>query len=78
MRVLLRATPTYTGPPFFKVISERPVILSSEYRALGQEAITTYFKLLGLTQPARAGLELTTSRLLYNEITIKYIVCRTA
>jgi hypothetical protein len=30
-----------TGPPFFKVISERPVILTSEYRALSEGAITS-------------------------------------
>jgi hypothetical protein len=28
----------------FKVISERPVILTSECSALGEGAITTYFK----------------------------------
>jgi hypothetical protein len=33
------------GPPY-KVISERPVILPSECCALGEEAITTYFKRL--------------------------------
>jgi hypothetical protein len=30
----------------FKVISERPVMLTSECRALGEGAITTYFKRL--------------------------------
>jgi hypothetical protein len=35
------------GTSVFKVISERPVILPSEYRAHGEEAITTYFKRLG-------------------------------
>jgi hypothetical protein len=35
-----------TGRPYFKVISERPVILTSECRALGEGAITTYFKRL--------------------------------
>jgi hypothetical protein len=35
-----------TGRPFFKVISEKPVILPSKYRALGEGAITTYFKRL--------------------------------
>jgi hypothetical protein len=34
------------GISVFKVISERPVILTSECRALGQGAITTYFKRL--------------------------------
>jgi hypothetical protein len=32
------------GTSVFKVISERPVILTFEYRALGEGAITTYFK----------------------------------
>jgi hypothetical protein len=45
VRVLLRATPTATrGTSVFKVISERPVILTSECRAVGKGAITTYFK----------------------------------
>jgi hypothetical protein len=34
------------GTSVFKVISERPVILSSECRALGKGAVTTYFKRL--------------------------------
>jgi hypothetical protein len=34
------------GTSNFKVISERPVILTSECRALGEGAITTYFKRL--------------------------------
>jgi hypothetical protein len=33
-----------TGPQFFKVISERPVILTSECCALGQGAITPILK----------------------------------
>jgi hypothetical protein len=32
------------GTSVFKVIFERPVILPSECRALGEGAITTYFK----------------------------------
>jgi hypothetical protein len=43
-KVLLCGTPTATS--VFKVISERPVILPYECRALGEEAITTYFKRL--------------------------------
>jgi hypothetical protein len=54
-----------TGPPFFKVISERPVILPSECRALGEGGITTYSRRL----PARAGLELTTYCLLSESTT---------
>jgi hypothetical protein len=38
VRVLLRVTPTFA---VFKIISERPVILPSECRALGEGAITT-------------------------------------
>jgi hypothetical protein len=34
------------GTSVFKVISERPVILPSECHALGEGAITTYFKRL--------------------------------
>ena len=48
--------------PIYKVPSERPVILTLKCRAPGEEAITTYFSVLGLTRPARAGLELTTFR----------------
>jgi hypothetical protein len=52
------------GTSVFKVIPERPVILTSECRALGEGAITTYFKrLIGLTRPVRAWHELTTYRL---------------
>ena len=68
MRVLLRATPTATQDLRFKVVSERPVILSSECRALGEEAITTYFKRLRYDA---AGLELTTSRLLSESTTTR-------
>ena len=39
------------GTSVFKVISERPVILTSKCRALGEGAITTYFNVLGLTRP---------------------------
>jgi hypothetical protein len=35
-----------TGPPFFKVISERPAILTSECRAKERSLITIYFKRL--------------------------------
>jgi hypothetical protein len=67
VRVLLRATPTATGTSVFKVIlvSERPVILTFEYRALGEGAITnvTYFIVVVLTRPERTGLGLTTSRM---------------
>jgi hypothetical protein len=38
--ILVRATPTATRDLHFMVISERPVILTSEYRALGEGAIT--------------------------------------
>jgi hypothetical protein len=49
------------GTPIYKVPSERLVIFSSNCRAPGEGlTITTYFNVLGLTWPARAGLELTT------------------
>jgi hypothetical protein len=38
--------PLRHGTSVFKVISERPVFLTSEFRALGEGAITTYFKRL--------------------------------
>jgi hypothetical protein len=41
----------------FKVISERPVILTSECRALGEGAITTYFKRLGFDAAGTSGAQ---------------------
>jgi hypothetical protein len=38
------------GTSVFKVISEIPVILTSEFRALGIGAITAYLNVLGLTR----------------------------
>jgi hypothetical protein len=55
----------------FKVMSERPVILPSECRALVEEAITTYFKCLRFDAAGRAGLELTTYRLLSESTTTR-------
>jgi hypothetical protein len=52
------------GTSIFKVISERLVILTSECGALGEGAITTYFKVVGFMWMVRAGLELTTSLML--------------
>jgi hypothetical protein len=43
------------GTSVFKVISERPVILPSECRALGEEAITTYFKRLRFDAAGPSG-----------------------
>jgi hypothetical protein len=56
------------GTSVFKVISERPVILPSECRALGEGAITTYFKLLKFDAAGPSGArtllsESTTTRL---------------
>jgi hypothetical protein len=59
------------GTSVFKVISERPVILTSKCRAHGEGAITTYFTSLGLTRLARAGLKLTTYRLLSESSTTR-------
>jgi hypothetical protein len=39
----------------FKVISERPAILTSECRALGEGAITTYFKRLRFDAAGLSG-----------------------
>jgi hypothetical protein len=55
MRVRLRATPTATPDLRFKVISEGPVILTSECRALGEGAITTYFKHLRFDAASPSG-----------------------
>jgi hypothetical protein len=43
------------GISVFKVISERPMILTSEYRALGEGAITTYFKRLRFDAAGPSG-----------------------
>ena len=43
------------GTSVFKVISERPVILSPECRALGEEAITTYFKRFRFDEAGPSG-----------------------
>ena len=43
------------GTSVFKVISERPVILSSECRALAEESITTYFKRLWFEAAGPSG-----------------------
>jgi hypothetical protein len=59
------------GTSVFKVISKRPVILPSECRALDEGAITTYLNVLGLTRPARPGLELTIYRLLSGSTTTR-------
>jgi hypothetical protein len=60
------------GTSIFKVISERPVILPSECRALGEGAISLpNLNVLGLTRPAQAGLELTTYRLLSESTTTR-------
>jgi hypothetical protein len=44
-----------TGPPFFKVTSERLVILPSECRALGEGTINTYFKRLRFDAAGTSG-----------------------
>jgi hypothetical protein len=54
VRVLLRATPT-AKTSVFKVISERPVSLPFECRALGEGAITTYFKRLRFDAAGPSG-----------------------
>jgi hypothetical protein len=43
------------GTYVFKVISERPVILTSECRAFSEGAITTYFKRLGFDTATTSG-----------------------
>jgi hypothetical protein len=51
------------GVSVFKVIYERPVLLTTKVCVFGEGAITTDFNDLGLTWPVRAGLDLTTSRM---------------
>jgi hypothetical protein len=55
VRVLLHATPTATRDLHFKVISERPAILTSECLALGEKAFTTYFKHVGFDAAGPSG-----------------------
>jgi hypothetical protein len=43
------------GNSVFKVISERPMIIVSEYCALGKGAITTYFKRLAFAAAGTSG-----------------------
>jgi hypothetical protein len=43
------------GTSVFKVISKRPVIVISECRALGEGAITTYFKRLRFDAAGPSG-----------------------
>jgi hypothetical protein len=52
-------------------ISERPVILTSECRAHGEGAITTYFKRFKVWR-GRSELELMTSRLLERALHLGY------
>jgi hypothetical protein len=62
--VILRTTTTATRDLHFKVISERPMILTFECLAFSELTITTYCNVLGLTQmtlPVQAGFELTIS-----------------
>jgi hypothetical protein len=61
------------GTSIFNGISKRTVIITSECRALGEGAKTTYFNVLGLTQPAQAGIRLTTSRMLSESATTRLI-----
>ena len=55
VRVLLRATPTATREVLFKVVFERPVILTSECLALGEGVIITYFKRLRFEAAGPSG-----------------------
>jgi hypothetical protein len=74
VRVLLRATPILRhGTSVFKVISERPVILTSECRALGEGAIAAYFKRLrfdmaGVTERSDSRRKLTPGSFFYVEM----------
>jgi hypothetical protein len=65
--LLLHETSIFNG------ISQRPVIITAEYRALGKGAVTTYFNVLGLTRPAQAGIGSMTSQMLSESATIRLI-----
>jgi hypothetical protein len=56
----------------YMVISERPVILTSEYHTFGEGAIAPILNVLGLTGPVQAGLEITTSGMLSESTTMPY------
>ena len=61
------------GTSVFKVISERPVILNSECRALSEGAISTYFKRLrfdaaGVTERSDSRRILTQGSFFYVEM----------
>jgi hypothetical protein len=61
---------THCDTSVVKVISERPVILTSENAVLlAKEQSLPILNVLGLTQPARAGLELTTFLMLSESTT---------
>jgi hypothetical protein len=47
------------------------VILTFECRVLGEGAFTTYINALGLTQPARVGLDITAIRMLSENTTTR-------
>jgi hypothetical protein len=47
-------------------------IFTFKFRALGEGGITTYLSALSLTRPARAGLELTTSRMTSESATTRH------
>jgi hypothetical protein len=57
--------------PLFKVISKRPVILTSECRALGEGAITANFKHVRFDADGTTGLELTIFRMLSESTTTR-------
>jgi hypothetical protein len=58
MRVLLRVTSTATRDLLFQGISERPMILTYECRALGEVAITTYFKRFRFNAAGKSGAQI--------------------
>jgi hypothetical protein len=91
VRVLLCATLTATRDLRFKVISERPVIITSECRVLGKGAITIYFKRLGFDAAGTSGARthdrmlnestttnITTVKFEYKEHEYNKLTCATA
>lgn len=58
----------------FTVISERPVVLISKCRALGEEANTTHVYVLGLSEVWTHGFQLISERST-NELLMHFIEC---
>jgi hypothetical protein len=61
------------GTSIFKVISERPVIFTSECHALGEGAITTYFKHLRFDAAGLSGAQTHDTQMLSESTTTRLL-----